>query len=148
MTERAAYVTARLEQAGTCILTLAVKGTRPASYGSGWPDVVRDAIEGYGWTAERVRLPPPTAAQITAMDEAFAWLALIPADRYVLRRIVAARSLVSPYTQRHVSTWRWIGRAIGADHRAVQRWHGQGVDLIVAGLVGKGHDFAVMHDAA
>jgi hypothetical protein len=67
------------------------------------------------------------------MDQAFGWLALIPADRYVLRRIVSARSLVSPLTLRHLFSWRRLGLLLGADHKAVQRWHGQGVGLIVRG---------------
>ena len=36
------------------------------------------------------------------MDEAMAWISLIPLDRYVLRRIVGARSLVHPITERHL----------------------------------------------
>jgi len=68
------------------------------------------------------------------MDEATSWVSLIPLDRYVLRRIVGARSLVHPITQRHLFPWRRLGAALGADHKAVQRWHAQGVDIIVAAL--------------
>ena len=56
----------------------------------------------------------------------------------MLRRVVGARSLVSPITGRHVLSWRRIGDAVGADHKAVQRWHAQGVDVIVASLNGEG----------
>jgi hypothetical protein len=68
------------------------------------------------------------------MDEAMGWIPLIPFDRYVLRRIVGARSLVNPITERHLYPWRRLAAAIGADHKAVQRWHAQGIDLIVARL--------------
>jgi hypothetical protein len=68
------------------------------------------------------------------MDEAMGWITLIPHDRYVLRRIVGARSLVHPITERHLYPWRRIAVAIGADHKAVQRWHTQGVELIAARL--------------
>ena len=68
------------------------------------------------------------------MDEAMAWIPLIPIDRYVLRRIVGARSLVHPITERHLYPWRRVATAIGADHKAVKRWHTQGIDLIVARL--------------
>ena len=44
----------------------------------------------------------------------------------MLRRIVGARSLVHPMTGRHLYSWRRLGTAIGADHKAVQRWHAQG----------------------
>ncbi len=52
----------------------------------------------------------------------------------MLRRIVGARSLVHPITERHLFPWRRLGTAIGADHKAVQRWHAQGIDLIVVAL--------------
>jgi hypothetical protein len=68
------------------------------------------------------------------MDEALAWVQLIPPDRYVLRRIVNARALVSPSTQRHLFTWSAIARLIGADRKAVARWHAQGIAVIVAQL--------------
>jgi Domain of unknown function (DUF6362) len=127
------FVIYRLEEAGATLLALP---------GSGWStrlrssslEIVRAAIESYGWTAQRMRPPIPPAARITRMDEALGWLPLIPLDRYVLRRIVGARSLVHPITERHLYSWRRLAAAIGADHKAVQRWHGQGIDIITAAL--------------
>jgi len=123
----------RLEEAGATLLALP---------GSGWStrlrssslEIVRAAIESYGWTAKRIRPPIPSAARITRMDAAMGWIPLIPLDRYLLRRIVGARSLVHPITERHLYPWRRLAAAIGADHKAVQRWHAQGIDLIVARL--------------
>src|SRR5271166_3410853 len=122
-------VTYRLEEAGATLLALP---------GTGWStrlrasslEIVRAAIESYGWTEKRIRPPIPSAARITRMDEALGWITLIPIDRYVLRRIVGARSLVHPITERHLYPWRRLATAIGADHKAVQRWHAQGIDLI------------------
>lgn len=127
------YVIQRLEEAGATLLALP---------GTGWStrlrsssiEIVRTAIEAYGWHPERVRPAMPTAEKITRMDEAFAWLTLIPTDRYVLRRVVGARSLVHPVTTRHLYPWRRIGSALGADHKAIQRWHALAIELIVAGL--------------
>jgi hypothetical protein len=68
------------------------------------------------------------------MDEALGWIASIPASRYVLRRVVGARSLVHPITDRHLYSWRRLGVVLGADHKAVQRWHAQGIVIIVAAL--------------
>ncbi len=68
------------------------------------------------------------------MDEALGWIALIPRERYVLRRIVGARALVSPVTERHLFSWRRLGGVLGADHKAVQRWHAQGIGLLVAAV--------------
>jgi Domain of unknown function (DUF6362) len=126
-------VVSRLEEAGATLLSLP---------GSGWStglrtsslEIVRTAIESYGWRTSRIRPPVPSPARITRMDEAMGWISLIPLDRYVLRRIVGARSLVHPITQRHLFPWRRIAAAISADHKAVQRWHTHGVDLIVAKL--------------
>jgi uncharacterized protein DUF6362 len=126
-------VTYRLEDAGAALLALP---------GTGWStrlrssslEIVRTAIESYGWTATRIRPPVPSAERITRMDEAMAWISLIPVERYVLRRIVGARSLVHPITERHLYPWRRLACALGADHKAVQRWHKQGIELIVAAL--------------
>jgi hypothetical protein len=70
------------------------------------------------------------------MDEAFGWLALIPEGQYVLRRILGARALVHPLTGRHLYPWRRLAAVLGSDHKAVQRWHGQGVALLVRELAG------------
>ena len=129
----AELVTYRLEEAGATLLALP---------GTGWStrlrasslEIVRAAVESYGWSEKHIRPPIPSAARITRMDEALAWIPLIPIDRYVLRRIVGARSLVHPITERHLYPWRRVATAIGADHKAVKRWHTQGIDLIVARL--------------
>ena len=68
------------------------------------------------------------------MDQALAWIPLIPSDKLILRRIVGCRSLVSPLTGRHLFTWRRLARLLGADHKAIQRWHANGIDTIVATL--------------
>ena len=95
---------------------------------------VRDASEAYSNPKARIRPALPDAAQISRMDQALAWIPLIPVDRYVIRRIVGARTLINPVSGRYLFSWRRLGTAIGADHKAVQRWHGQGIDLIVARL--------------
>jgi hypothetical protein len=129
----AELVIGRLEEAGAVLLALP---------GSGWStrmrssslEIVRAAIEGYGWTSNRIRPPVPSAERISRMDESLEWISLIPIDRYVLRRIVGARSLVHPITERHLFPWRRLATALGADHKAIQRWHAQGIDLMVLAL--------------
>ena len=129
----AAWVVARLEEAGATLLALPGSGWSPRLRSSSL-EIVRVAIESYGWTTKRIRPPVPSAARITRMDEAMGWISLIPVDRYVLRRIVGARSLVHPITERHLFPWRRLAAVLGADHKAVQRWHGQGIDLVVSEL--------------
>ncbi|HVC63300.1 MAG TPA: DUF6362 family protein [Acetobacteraceae bacterium] len=127
------FIILRLEEAGATLLALP---------GTGWTtklrtsslEIVRTALESYGWTETRIRPPVPSAEKITRMDEAMGWIGVIPLDRYVLRRIVGARSLVHPVTDRHLFPWRRLGAALGADHKAVQRWHAQAIDMIVAAV--------------
>ena len=123
----------RLEEAGRTLLALPTAGPSPRLAQSGM-DWIRDASDTYAPTKTKLRPAIPSAFAITRMDEALAWIPLIPQDKYVLRRIVGARSLVSPLNDRHLFTWRRLGVAIGADHKAVQRWHAQGVELILAAL--------------
>src|SRR3954469_3058451 len=88
----AALVTYRLEEAGATLLALPGSGWSTRMRGSSL-EIVRAAVDSYGWPDGRIRPPVPSAARITRMDEAMGWLQLIPVDRYVLRRIVGARSL-------------------------------------------------------
>lgn len=131
----AQLVLARLEEAGRALLTLP-----PSGYSTGLrmnvATLVRFMIEAGGGEPEHPRIHPPvpSAAGITRMDEALGWIPLIPRDRSVLRRIVGARALVNPLTDRHLYPWRRLGAMLGADHKAVQRWHAQGVDIIVSAL--------------
>jgi hypothetical protein len=126
-------VIGRLEEAGATLLTLPLSGCGLGMRGF-WPEIVREFSEAYGWTNAVMRPAVPAAATITRMDEALAWISRIPQHRYVLRRIVGARSLVAPMTGRHMFTWRKLAGLLGADHHAVQRWHGEGIALIVASL--------------
>ena len=127
------YVSYRLEEAGATLLALP---------GTGWStrlrlssiEIVRTALEAYGWEVARIRPAVPSADKIDRMDEAMAWISLIPDNRYVLRRVVGARSLVHPITDRHLYSWRRLGVVLGADHKAVQRWHAQAIAMIVMAL--------------
>ena len=127
------FVVARLEEAGATLLSLPESGFSPRMR-TGALQVVHSAAEAYGWSAARLRPPVPSPERITRMDETFAWLALVPADRAVLRRLVSARALVSPLTGKHLYAWRRLAGVVGADHKAVQRWHAEGIRLIVRAL--------------
>jgi hypothetical protein len=127
------FVVYRLEEAGATLLALPGTGYTTRLRSSSL-DIVRTALESYGWTEVRIRPAVPSAGKITRMDEAMSWIPLIPVDRFVLRRVVGARSLVHPITDRHLFPWRRLGKSLGADHKAVQRWHAQGIEMIVAAL--------------
>ena len=127
------YVVYRLEEAGATLLALPGTGYSTRLRTSSL-DIVRTALESYGWTATQIRPHVPSAEKITRMDEAMSWIPLIPLETYVLRRVVGARSLVHPITDRHLFPWRRLGTALGADHKAIQRWHAKGIATIVAAL--------------
>ncbi|MGA9865258.1 MAG: DUF6362 family protein [Acetobacteraceae bacterium] len=131
----AALVTRRLEEAGAALLALPNTGWTTRLRTSNL-DIVRIAMDSYAPADKRIRPPVPSAAEISRMDEAMGWILLIPVDRYVLRRIVGARSLVNPITERHLFPWRRLAAAMGADHKAIQRWHAEGISRIVAALNG------------
>jgi hypothetical protein len=128
------FVIYRLEEAGATLLALPGSGYSPRLR-MAHLDVVHTAADAYGWEPGRIRPATPTAERISRMDEALGWIILIPKTRHVLRRIVGARSLVSPVTERHLFSWRRLGSVLGADHKAVQRWHAQGIDMIVAAVI-------------
>jgi hypothetical protein len=126
-------VIARLEDAGATLLAMPSRGYTTHMRQMRF-DIVHTALEAYGWEAPVLRAPVPSAAAISAMDEAFAWLRLIPEESYVLRRIVGARALVHPITKQHLYSWRRLAATLGADHKSVQRWHGAGVATMVETL--------------
>ena len=129
----AEWIIARLEEAGATLLSLPNSGPSPrlAQASLEW---IRSAAESYGFHRAKVRPAVPSAAHITRMDQTYRWVSRLPQDKYVLRRVVGARSLVNPMTGRHLYSWRRLGIAVGADHKAVQRWHAQGIDMLVAML--------------
>lgn len=126
-------VIACLEEAGATLLSLPPSGFSPRMRTAALP-VLHEAAEAYGWSAAELRPPMPSAARISRMDHAMGFLGLIPEDRYVLRRIVGCRALVHPLSGRHLFSWRRLGELLGADHKAVQRWHAEGIRLIVLAL--------------
>lgn len=122
-----------LEEAGSTLLSLPATGFSPRLRTTTLP-ILREAAEAYGWSMAELRAPMPSASRITRMDKAMSYLALIPQDRYLLRRIVGCRALVHPVSGRHLFSWRRLGELMNADHKAVQRWHGDGIRLILDAL--------------
>jgi len=123
----------RLEDAGATLLALPNSGVSTRMRQMRF-DIVHAALEAYGWADVPIRPPAPDAAAISAMDEAFGWLALIPESKFVLRRILGARALVHPITGRHLFPWRRLAATLGADHKSVQRWHRDGIDYLKRAL--------------
>jgi hypothetical protein len=122
-----------LEEAGTTLLSLPTTGFSPALKTSALP-ILREATEAYGWSDSEVRPAMPSASRISRMDKVLSYLALIPQDRYLLRRISGCRALVHPISGRHLFSWRRLAEVLGADHKAIQRWHAEGIRIIIFAL--------------
>ncbi len=130
-----AWVCAMLEEAGATLLALPDRGytTRLRSGSLDW---VRDAapVLAPGSVPPPLRPASPSPAAIDRMDRVLAWLSLLPDAAPILRRVAGARALVHPITGRHLFAWRRLATALGTDHKAVQRWHGQALAGISAAL--------------
>jgi hypothetical protein len=126
-------VVARLEDAGRVLLTLPVRG-HSTHLRTGHPEVVHGAIEAYGWHTATPRPALPSAERISKMDEALSWISLIPVTRVALRRVIGRRMLVHPLNDRHLYSWRKIGRELGISHHTAESWHGDGVGMIAVAL--------------
>jgi hypothetical protein len=118
-----------LEEAGATLLAMPAKGYTTQMRQMRF-DVVHTALEAYGWEAPALRAPMPSAAEISRMDQVFSWLALVPEESFLLRRILGARALVHPLTGRHLFAWRRLAKLLGADHKSVQRWHANGIKML------------------
>jgi hypothetical protein len=124
-------VISRLEEAGRTLLSLPPERAAGHCRTSIW-EYVREPVHSMAFP--RKSEPTPSPKDVSRMDEALRWPVLIPLDKFVLRRIVCARMMVSPRTGRHLFPWRRIGTLLGADHKAIQRWHEQGIHIITGNL--------------
>ena len=123
----------RLEEAGATFLALPEAKWTVQVQSSGL-SMIRTVLNAYNWQPPETGVRVPREEEIDSADEAMAWISLIPLDRYVLRKIVAMRSLVHPLSGDHLFPWKRLAVTLGADQKAVQRWHTQGIDIIVKAL--------------
>lgn len=87
-------VAARLEEAAMTMQALPdwrLKGLR-----AGWPDVIHDRMDAYGWTDADAGHVPPGAEAIVRMDEVMQWMALLHDDRQA-QKVVWARANRIPW---------------------------------------------------
>jgi hypothetical protein len=127
----ATTIEARLMAAGRVLMALPWAGCFPTGFRSLWPDAANGV--------PRSVRQPPSSREISAMDEAYRWIAFIgdPDER----RLVLMRSLVLPDsafgTPRHVWTWNRLRRVTGLHPDTLMVRHGRGIDRIVRALNGR-----------
>jgi hypothetical protein len=127
------YITRRLEHAGATLICLRVKGfsTQMAQASL---DVVRDFLDEVAPGSFTRQNPTPSSRDIMLMDEAFAWLRLLPNETH--RRLVSLRSQYSPQRDRHVFSWRQCADKLGISHPTAKLWHQQALGKLQVALGG------------
>ena len=116
------------EWAGSKLLALRVKSPAPAGPQSCWPDYADEPNQAYGYTGERVRPAIPRAAEINLMDQIFELTALISEPH--IRRIIHARSLVTPVLGRHLYSWPKIALMLHCNKQTAARYYFNGLAQI------------------
>lgn len=130
-------VETRLYEAGRALIALRVAGCWPAGYRSSMPEFVREVVESYGRGEADFRPSPPSARDISAMDQALSWVKLLPghnSDQVRTRRLVCARMLCSPRSDRPLYSWRRLGEMLGVSHTSAKTTFLLAVSAITAEL--------------
>ena len=125
----------RLEEAGRTLMLLPIpKHGFPDRVRSHWPDTfsqMEDVFIALVGAAEQVKQDfarshntvrmTPSARDVARMDEALEWLWRISDPRK--RRLCMARALIHPVSDRHIASYRKLGRLFGLHHDTVRAWH-------------------------
>lgn len=131
-----AEVSVRLYEAVNTLQRLPMpRGGMPAVSRSGHPDVVRDAVEAYGYELARTRPAAPSPRAIERMEEALGWLLWVEGrERIALFVTSFARWDEAKGEWRPISL-RKAGRLMDASHEAVRQWRASAVGAIVLQLM-------------
>lgn len=124
----------RLEDAGRTLLSLPSVGLAPARLKAAWPEFAQAAVEAYADNDKPLPKPVPSSRDITLMDEAYAWVALLPKDKVTWRRLVLLRSLIHPTSERYLWGWRKLERTLGTTDTTAKTWHAMAIDRIVSAI--------------
>jgi hypothetical protein len=136
----------RLEAAGRTLMALPLpKGALPASVKSRWPEAVHgieDAFAALVGSAEQVKEDfaaernrtriSPSAREVAQMDEALQWLWYLRDPKK--RRLCIARALIHPISERHIVSYRKLGRLFGLHHDTIRIWHDRALSEIAQAL--------------
>lgn len=117
-----------LEWAGKVLLAMKLPRVGPREFKSNWPATAPDPQVAYGYSEAELNPPPPPGTDIVRMEQVLAWVQYIPDPK--IRRVVHARSLVSPVNDRYLFPWRRIAKLLKTDRRTLLAWHRQGLGWI------------------
>ena len=114
-----------LEWAGGVLLSMKIPNPAPKLTGSAWPDYASDANMAYGYTGERMKPAIPSSVEIELMDKLLALPSLT--DNVNFRRVVNARLLVAPISNRHLYSWSKIAFMLHTTRYITKSWHHRGL---------------------
>lgn len=81
------------------------------------PEIVRQVAEAYGADPEELRPATPSARATSEMDEVLNRVSLIPQDKFVLRRVIRCRALVSPCAGSRSAPPSWLSGNISTSRQ-------------------------------
>lgn len=110
----------RLDQAGRTLMCMYTSG-RPRGFTTAWPDYPYERMDYANWHGmPEQKFPRATKKQVDMMHEVLdSWMPKITSIDQ--RRIVQMRMLINPITDKHLYSWRRIGRKLHMDHKRVKR---------------------------
>jgi hypothetical protein len=113
-----------LEWAGGKLMAHPMRGLRPATYRSYWPDYKTEINE----PERKAVVRPPNAQEINVMDE----ILLLPnlCVEVRTRRVVHLRSMINPLTGRNIVGWTRLAEMLHSDRRQIRRVWERGIDEI------------------
>lgn len=99
---------------------------RHRELGTGWPDVVRDVFDAYGYSDARMPRFKPTPHDVSVMLDVLAWITWLEQQNDGKRdaRIIVARAFGV--------AWWLIGTRFGRNERTVRRWYEGAVAIVYA----------------
>lgn len=121
-----------LEWAGAKFLSLNLSSPLPRGPRVSWPAFAQNHRTAYGYTQERLRAAHVTGHEVTLMDQ----LLLLPGlvTNITTRRIINARILVTPVSNRYVYSWVRLAHMLHSDRRKIARLYDNGLSEIIRRL--------------
>lgn len=98
----------------------------PAQYGSGWPSIVQDARDAYGYTEATIRLAAPSPRAIDRTAEVFTWFRYFDGDAETMRIVWLCAGCGLSFAR--------IARERGVSRDTVRARAWAGIRMVVAGL--------------
>lgn len=116
-----------LNWAGKRLVAMPVARVKPAQPHVVWPAMVQELnnFEKLHHDSGSIRIDGPSKDEIPIVDA----ILTLPnrCNDVKIRRVLHARLLIHPVTDRHLFSWSKIAKLLAADRRLVKRWHETGL---------------------